>query len=91
MEIAENSKVARPDVYPTLRRLRELGLVENLIKTPPEYRAVPLKEGLNFRSKNKSVPKSNRNRNLTGNNQDKKIKPNRVSVNPDTKEKLLTE
>jgi len=46
MEIAENSKVARPDVYPTLKRLRQLALVEKLIKTPPEYRAVPMKEGL---------------------------------------------
>lgn len=46
MEIAENAKVARPDVYPTLKRLRQLALVEKLIKTPPEYRAVPMKEGL---------------------------------------------
>jgi len=48
MEIAENSKNARPDVYPTLKRLRQLALVEKLIKTPPEYRAIPMKEGLSL-------------------------------------------
>ncbi len=46
MEISENSKVARPDVYPTLRKLRQLALVEKIISTPPEYRAIPMKECL---------------------------------------------
>ncbi len=48
IDIATNAKVARPDVYPNLKRLRQISIVEKLIKTPPEYRAVPMKEALPF-------------------------------------------
>ena len=40
------SKVARPDVYRTLSKLQQLGLVEKIIQTPVEYRATPVKEGI---------------------------------------------
>jgi len=46
--IAKNSKVARPDIYRTLSKLQELGLVEKIIETPVEYRAVPMNEGLSL-------------------------------------------
>lgn len=46
IEISKNSKVARPDVYPALEKLQQLGLAEKLIKNPPEYRAIPMKEAI---------------------------------------------
>ena len=48
MEISKKSKVARPDVYAALEKLQQLGLIEKIIKTPLNYRAVPLKEGLSL-------------------------------------------
>jgi len=48
MEISKKSKVARPDVYPALEKLQQLGLSEKIIKNPPGYRAIPLKEGLSL-------------------------------------------
>jgi sugar-specific transcriptional regulator TrmB len=48
IEISKKSKVARPDVYPALEKLQQLGLVEKIIKNPPNYRAIPLKEGLSL-------------------------------------------
>ena len=48
MEISKKSKVARPDVYLALKKLQQLGLSEKIIKNPPDYRAVPLKEGLSL-------------------------------------------
>jgi sugar-specific transcriptional regulator TrmB len=46
--ISQISKVAQPDVYNALSKLQQLGLVEKLIKTPLEYRAIPLNEGVSF-------------------------------------------
>lgn len=46
MEISKSSKVARPDVYPALAKLQQLGLVEKIIEKPLKYRATPLKKGL---------------------------------------------
>jgi sugar-specific transcriptional regulator TrmB len=46
--IAKISKVARPDIYRTLSKLQELGLVEKIIETPLEYRAIPMNEGLSL-------------------------------------------
>ena len=46
--ISKISKVPRPDVYRTLSRLQELGLVEEIIKKPLQYRAIPMKEGLSL-------------------------------------------
>jgi len=48
IEISKKSKVARPDVYLALEKLQQLGLSEKIIKYPPEYRAIPLKEGLSL-------------------------------------------
>jgi sugar-specific transcriptional regulator TrmB len=48
MEISKKSKVARPDVYPALEKLQQLGLSEKIIKNPTAYRAIPLKEGLSL-------------------------------------------
>jgi sugar-specific transcriptional regulator TrmB len=46
MEISRISKIVRPDVYPSLEKLQRLGVVEKLIKTPPEYRAIPMNQAL---------------------------------------------
>jgi sugar-specific transcriptional regulator TrmB len=48
MEISKKSKVARPDVYLALEKLQQLGLAEKIIKNPPDYRAISLKEGLSL-------------------------------------------
>jgi len=48
IEISRKSKVARPDVYLALEKLQQLGLSEKIIKNPPGYTAVPLKEGLSL-------------------------------------------
>ena len=44
--ISKASKVARPDVYSTLSKLQNLGLVEKIIKKPLTYRAIPIDKGL---------------------------------------------
>jgi sugar-specific transcriptional regulator TrmB len=46
--ISKTSKVARPDIYRTLSKLQQLGLVEKIIETPLEYRAIPMNEGLSL-------------------------------------------
>jgi len=46
--ISKASNVARPDVYSTLSKLQQLGLVEQIIRKPLMYRAVPLDRGLSF-------------------------------------------
>ncbi len=46
--ISKTSKVARPDVYRTLSKLQQLGLVEKIIETPLEYRAIPMNEGISL-------------------------------------------
>ena len=52
--ISKISKVARPDVYKTLSKLQQLGLVEKIIETPLEYRATPMNEALSFLLKTKT-------------------------------------
>ncbi|MGB9914669.1 MAG: TrmB family transcriptional regulator [Candidatus Bathyarchaeales archaeon] len=47
-EIAQASKVARPDVYRVISALRQLGLIEEVCKRPVEYRATPMNEALTF-------------------------------------------
>lgn len=44
--ISKLSIVARPDVYRTLAKLEQLGLVERIIKTPLHFRAIPMEKGL---------------------------------------------
>ena len=39
--IAQVSKVARPDVYRTLQKLQDLGLIEKIITKPILFRATP--------------------------------------------------
>jgi sugar-specific transcriptional regulator TrmB len=53
--ISKISKVARPDVYETLSKLQQIGLVEKVIETPLEYRATPMKEALSFLLRAKTV------------------------------------
>jgi sugar-specific transcriptional regulator TrmB len=44
--ISKISKVARPDIYQTLSKLHQLGLVEKIIRKPLMYTAIPIDEGL---------------------------------------------
>ncbi len=46
--ISKTSKVARPDVYQTISKLQQIGLVEEIFKTPVEYKATPINEALAF-------------------------------------------
>jgi sugar-specific transcriptional regulator TrmB len=46
--ISKISKVARPEIYRNLSKLQRLGLVEKIIKTPLEYRATPVNEGISL-------------------------------------------
>jgi sugar-specific transcriptional regulator TrmB len=46
--ISKISKVARPDTYPSLSKLQQLGLVERIIKKPLEYRAISMVKGLSL-------------------------------------------
>ena len=46
--ISKNSQVARPDVYQTLDKLQQMGLVEKIIETPLRYKAIPLENGLSL-------------------------------------------
>jgi len=52
--ISKISKVAQPDIYKTLSKLQEIGLVEKIIKTPLEYRATPMNEGISLLLKTKT-------------------------------------
>jgi sugar-specific transcriptional regulator TrmB len=47
-EIAKVSEVARPDVYRTISRLQEMGLVERIVSSPNEYRAIPIFDALSI-------------------------------------------
>jgi sugar-specific transcriptional regulator TrmB len=44
--LAKASDVARPDVYRTLNKLYELGLVEKLVEVPAQFKALPIEEGI---------------------------------------------
>lgn len=46
--ISKISKVARPDIYRTLQKLHEIGLIEKIVKKPIQYRAAPINIGLQF-------------------------------------------
>ena len=46
--ISKASMVARPDVYRTISKLQNIGLVEKIIKKPVHYQAIPLKKGLSL-------------------------------------------
>ncbi|MCW4046872.1 MAG: hypothetical protein NWE99_04840 [Candidatus Bathyarchaeota archaeon] len=53
-EIAKKSEVARPDVYRTVSKLQEIGLVEKIIAAPVKYRAIPMEKGLTLLLKRKT-------------------------------------
>jgi sugar-specific transcriptional regulator TrmB len=44
--LSKTSKVARPDVYRTLAKLQEKGLVEKIIATPTKFKLIPMRESL---------------------------------------------
>jgi sugar-specific transcriptional regulator TrmB len=44
--LSENSKVARQDIYRIITELFDLGLIEKIISTPNEFRAIPIEEAL---------------------------------------------
>jgi len=44
--ISKNSNVARPDVYRTLNHLYEMGLVEKILQTPIQYKALSIDEAV---------------------------------------------
>jgi sugar-specific transcriptional regulator TrmB len=44
--ISKLSNVARPDVYRTLTKLYEIGLVEKLVEAPVQFKALPIDEGV---------------------------------------------
>ena len=46
--ISKHSKVARQEVYRILAELEEKSLVERIIATPTEFKAVPIENGLSF-------------------------------------------
>ena len=48
LAISEVSKVARPEIYRNFLKLQQLGLVEKIIETPLEYRAIPMNEGISL-------------------------------------------
>jgi sugar-specific transcriptional regulator TrmB len=47
-EIAKKSNVARPDVYRTVSRLQELGLVKKIVSSPNEFCAIPIFDALSM-------------------------------------------
>lgn len=52
--ISKQSRVARSDVYRTLAKLQELGLVEQCIEAPVRFIAIPIDEGLKLLMQNKT-------------------------------------
>ncbi len=51
--ISKTANVARQDIYRLVAELQELGIVEKIITTPNEFRAIPLGDGINILLKNK--------------------------------------
>lgn len=52
--LAKHSNVARQEVYQILRDLHEIGLVEKVIRTPSEFKPVPIQAGLSVLLINKT-------------------------------------
>ncbi|MGD6935253.1 MAG: TrmB family transcriptional regulator [Candidatus Bathyarchaeia archaeon] len=46
--LSKASDVARPDVYRTLNKLYELGLVEKIVENPVQFKALTIEEGIKF-------------------------------------------
>jgi HTH-type transcriptional regulator, sugar sensing transcriptional regulator len=47
-EIAQASKVARPDTYRALSELQDIGIVEKIISVPTKFKALPIKDALDI-------------------------------------------
>ena len=47
-EIAKVSNVARPDVYRTISRLQDMGLVKKIVSSPNEFSAIPIFDALSM-------------------------------------------
>jgi len=47
-EIAHVSGVARPDVYRTISRLQDIGLVKKIVSSPNEFTAIPIFDALSM-------------------------------------------
>ena len=47
-EIAKVSDVARPDVYRTISRLQDMGLVKKIVSSPNEFSAIPIFDALSM-------------------------------------------
>ena len=52
-EISKLTQTARPDVYRVVRNLQEKGLVEKILKSPVQMKAVPINVGLQLLLRNK--------------------------------------
>jgi sugar-specific transcriptional regulator TrmB len=51
--IAQQTKIARQDIYRTMLQLQEIGIVEKVIVTPNRYRAIPISAGIGILTKRK--------------------------------------
>ena len=47
-EIAKVSGVARPDVYRTISKLQDMGLVKKIVSSPNEFSAIPIFDALSM-------------------------------------------
>jgi sugar-specific transcriptional regulator TrmB len=45
-EIAKAANIARPDIYRTLSKLLEVGLIEKIVATPAVFKAIPIADAL---------------------------------------------
>ena len=53
--IAKTTEIARQDIYRITSELQELSLIEKIITTPTEYRAIPMQDGVNILIKRKNT------------------------------------
>ncbi len=56
--ISKTANVARQDIYRLVAELQELGIVEKIIAAPNEFRAIPLRDGINILLKRKQKENS---------------------------------
>ena len=54
-QIASASNVARPDVYRTLSKLQEMGLVEKIVTTPVKFKALSIVDALHILFKRREI------------------------------------
>ena len=44
--IAKNANIARQDIYRLTNELQKIGIIEKIISTPAQYKAIPLEDGI---------------------------------------------